>query len=802
MRRPLLSLFVAFIIGLVLARTFAPPAWAILLPAFLMTAVLLAVVRRSEKASSDLILIFLILLTICIGALRYSWSHAADVERSRAMIRFAQRKDATLKAMVKSSVSWREGRYRFVVGPGELLYEGARTAFPVQCQVEGRASEAPALLYGDVVEVRGTFYPVRGASIPGGFDYRQYLAAQNVYARFWVNRGGIQATGRPTRLTPWQVFCRTASSVRQRTLAQIGETLPEPSSSLLSAIVLGERPGMPDALMRAMIASGVFHVTAVSGLHISFIAYFVIRLLKWLGFRRRTAWMISIPWMLFFLAMIGFRLPTIRAVILGWAVALSFVTERDVDTLSSISAAGLAILFIWPLALFQVGFQLSFAAVVALVVFLPKWASWTASTHWPVRWFWNALGASLIAQAAVSPILAYHYPIWSPIGVLSNPPVILLVSVLLILGLAYIAVTLVLGGTPTLLAWLALVLLKCLESVIHFFAGIPGGHFFGLHPQPLFLAGWYAVLLILAASPLFLCIKGKSRRLRKSVLALAVAAVLVWVGVFGPKSRRLEIDFLNLGQGDCIFVRFPEGGTLLVDGGARQEPGYRPVQLVQYLHKRGVRRISAVVNTHPQSDHIGNLPEVLEALEVGAVFDSGSRGLGKPFELYQRAVENEGCVHQAVRRGQRIHGFPAVAIDVLSPNADYLGYEGLDVNTHSVVLHVQYRDFSCLLTGDIPGEIESELVEQGWARPCEVLKVAHHGSQTSSIPAFLGAVHPETAIIQVGRNLYGHPSPLVLSRLREYGADVLRTDQSGTIRITSDGTGYWIRSMRDGTGKG
>lgn len=795
MRRPLFVLFVAFVMGLVVGRSVQPgPAW-VLGFAFLMVALSAAVLRCARVNPEKQLWVFLVLLMAALGALRYAWSEAADLKKSEYAFQAARQGPVALEARVESPVEKGERRYRFTVGAGQILDQGRRSPLPIRCRVEGPLEDAPQVEYGDRVLLRGYLSPPRAAVIPDGFNDREYLAAQNIHARFWVKGDGVEPLGRG-RLSPWQRLMRGACLLRQRTLEQLERAIPAPWSALMAAVLLGERSQLPQDLNQALVHSGLMHLTAISGLHVTFIVCFLVWALRALGLTRKGAAAVALPCVVFFLAMIGFRLPTVRAVMMGFAVMLSFVVERDADALSSISGAGLLILFLWPLSAFQAGFQLSFVIVMALICLTPRWDALypDVGPRWG-RWLWDSLGASLVAQLAATPLLTHYFSIAAPIAVLGNLIAIPLVGVLLGLGLVFILGSVVWSAIPLALGPPAFFLLASLEGVVRLFASVPGGHFFCPRFHPLLVVGWYGALALLAAGPIRVRVFGKIRPLRKPVLMFSLAVVLAWGWVLWPERRTLEIDFLALGQGDCIYIEFPSGGNLLVDGGPRLEPAVRPTPLEAYFHRRGVRRINVVVNTHPQEDHIGNLPELLDTLAVDAVFDNGLSLPAETSRALQEAVRQEGCRYQPIRRGQQIHGFPGVTIDVLSPNPRYASLPVLDTNVQSIVLLIRYGDFSCLLTGDIPASIEAELVQADLAPPVWVLKVPHHGSRFSTSDVFLEAVRPELAVIQVGRNPYGHPAAETLDRLRDEGVMTLRTDSDGTIRLTSDGTSYSVWTM-------
>lgn len=795
MRRPLVLLFVALITGVLIGDTLSPHPLGVLVFAACLIAAGLGYLRKGDDALSVHLWILFSLLIVCIGVLRHNWAVERNLRKTDEAFRVARYGEVILEAVVDRPVEVRERKFRFVVTRAATLYEGRRYPVPVRCLVEGKKKATPDLAYGDKVVLKGRLFPVNSASIPGGFDYRQYLASQNIHARFWMTGDSVETVGRD-RLGPLRQFVLAATVVRQFTRDTIHRHLPTDQAALLAAILLGDRAQLPEGLTQRLVTSGLMHLTAVSGLHVTFLTAALFWFLKASGLRRRTAAAVAIPCIFFFMAVVGFRLPVVRAVLMGAAVMLPWMIERDLDTLSSVSLAGIVIVLWSPLSVFQMGFQMSFTAVVTLVVFMPWWDKMIRFRSQSLRWGWDILGASIFAQAAISPILAWHHSVVSIAGLIGNLVAIPIVFLLLIGAPAMVILSPAVPSLASLIAMPCSFLLLALQRWIELTGGISLGHFYVSRPHPVFVVGWYLALCFLATGRIYIELGSPRRVIRKPFVAGAAAVVLLWVWVLWPAPELLRIDFLSLGQGDCIYCEFPGGGNLLVDGGPQYSEQERNIELVQFLRRRGVQEIDAVVNTHPQEDHIGCLPEVFDALDVEAFFHSGAPCSSEICESLEERVALEGCPCIALERGQQIHGYDGVTIEVLSPCPRYLSMTDLDANIYSVVLRIGYGEFSCLLTGDITEEVEDELIRAGLLGRSWVLKVPHHGSKSSSSEKFIRSVQPEVAIVQVGRNTYGHPSPEVIERYEEQGVLIFETDEDGTITITSDGREYSVLPLR------
>jgi len=243
---------------------------------------------------------------------------------------------------------------------------------------------------------------------------------------------------------------------------------------------------------------------------------------------------------------------------------------------------------------------------------------------------------------------------------------------------------------------------------------------------------------------------------------------------------RLEVHFLDVGQGDSILVRFPDGRNMLVDAGTNDSAAV----VGGYLKKNGVKKLDYLVGTHPHEDHIGSLDAVINGFQIGELMMPKATTNTRTFRDVLAAVEKKGLRITTARAGVDVAEGADWQVKILAPNGD--GYESL--NNYSAVIKVRYKDVSFLLTGDAEELSEKEMLAAGADVGARVLKVGHHGSHSSTSPAFLKAVNPRYAVISVGAgNDYHHPHREVLNRLKKAGVEVLRTDQRGTVVFSTDG---------------
>jgi competence protein ComEC len=281
------------------------------------------------------------------------------------------------------------------------------------------------------------------------------------------------------------------------------------------------------------------------------------------------------------------------------------------------------------------------------------------------------------------------------------------------------------------------------------------------------------------------------------LLAGAVALMLLWAGVIQQPDRRLHLRVLDVGQGDALLLTTPAGHTILVDGGP--DAGRTVSYLGRYL-PFWQRRIDLLVLTHPHEDHLGGLVEVAARYEIGQVLETPYTLTNTLETAWMNELQAQHLPTVAAVRGMIVEVEPDLALHVLAPDRDLLRGTHSDINNSSVVLRLEYRQVSMLLAGDIESEAGGRLLSEanaGLPLAATVLKVPHHGSASGLSDPLLAAIHPQLALISVGAgNGYGHPAPATLAALATAHTPVYRTDQHGTIDVSSDGAHLWVQTER------
>ena len=720
----------------------------------------------------------------------------------------------------------RAGGGEWMPADGVLLVSARATSEIV------KQREAPYFRYGDMLRVEGRISEPPELE---GFDYAAYLARQGIVEVLDARRVTLIREGEGS------AFYRSLFGFRRRLAASIAAVVPEPQAALGQATLLGLRRNIPQDLNEAFRRTGTAHLLAISGLHVGILLGISLAASAALLGRKHHLHLIApliIIWLYGLLA--GMSPSATRACIMGSVYLASLAFGRQRGSLAPIGVAAALMVAVSPSIVYSISFQLSFAAIAGIAAFsdtfgdglrppIERLIGRRSLLRAPLAGITDMLGLSLAATITTVPLIAFHFERVSTLGI---PVSVLTLPVLpfLIVGNAGAAlVGLASAAFAMPFGWLAWGAGAYLSGVVTLLAGLPGASVeIGVVGLPVVIAFYGVLILAYGAKVMFpgtvrgflrgMAVRrsptisprvvGSSQHVAKTsplgriaiwlLVPAAFAASLAWSQAL-TNDDRLHVMFFDVGQGDAIFIETPGGRQVVVDGGSD------PLLMTRLLGERmrfNDRHIDIVAATHPNSDHIGGLAQVLERYDVGAVverrieYDSGA------YEAWARLVDAEEAKGARVieaSAGQVINLDADVRIEVLGPPPILLGGTESDADNASLVLRLVYGEVSILLTGDIFSEAERALLASGAALDSDVLKVPHHGSDSSSTRDFLSAVSPAAAVISVGEgNSYGHPHANVVERLREYVDDgmLFQTAERGTVEFISDGETLWVRTER------
>lgn len=743
----------------------------------------------------------LALAAVCalsLGAARYDSTRQAVGPDQVAYYNGARQVLITGEIVAEPQVSDTSRRLR--VKAQTLQIDGATT--PAEGDVLVQTGRFPEIGYGSTVRLTGDLQPPLALGSPG---YAAYLERQGIHSVMSFPRIALLATdgGNPLR--------RALLAVKERGRDAIAQALPEPYAALLTGILLGDDSGMSRQLQDDFRATGMTHIIAISGFNIALIVVLLDRLSRPL-LPRRAATLTIFVLISVYAVLVGAAASVVRATIMGIAYLVSLrLLGRPTLALAPLLCASLLMTLVQPQTLWDIGFQLSFAATLGLILFADSWTGWTESRlsqpttavlgrragRKAVRWIGEFFVVTLAAQALTLPLLLYHFGRLSPASLPANLLVLPVQPAVLVFGGAMLLAGLLHPAAARVVAWPVWLFLAYTVSVIRFLAEMPLASV-PLTLSPPGLLALYAVIGAVGALTLMSVERRHSLgaqargRIKPFTLLLAgiLAIVLLIIALRSLPDGRLHVVYFDVGQGDAVFIQTPAGRQVLVDGG--RYPSVLLEELGEHMPFWD-RSIDLVVATHPDDDHIVGLTGVVERFGIGLLIASVGAGSDDPAydSLLEDAAERGIPLHLA-QAGERLDLGDGVSLEVLHPAADF---RASSPNEGSVVLRLSYGDQTTLLTGDAEGEAEQAMLRSNRPLQSTVLKAGHHGANTSSSEAFLAAVKPQVIIISAGRdNSYGHPHPAMLRRASASGAAILRTDELGTVEMISDGRSMWWQS--------
>ncbi len=686
---------------------------------------------------------------------------------------------------------------------------------------------------------------------PGRFDYVHYTRSQGIDVL-----GGLSKTKTIERLgtVPLGTFTSLRGHLRERMLGLFDRHLTENSAALLKAMLLGEKQYLSEELRQAYIDTGLAHLMAVSGLHIGFVAgacflilYPLVFYALWkfrypwalLGYARKIVALLCVFPVLFYMFLVGAKISALRAGVMILVYLFAVLINREKHLLNALLVAAFLILIWNPEAVVGPGFMLSFGALLTIVLairFMEKPAEDALDQMGEVPWYrrlpkprlneasWGArlydvlqstIFITLAALLGTLPILIYFFNHISVGGIFLNLLLVPLTALLIPLGLLTSLLALLYEPLGALLMPLTAGLLHIYVSLPQLAAPLPFMSFYVPTPPAIWPILYYALLI---AIPTWL----RSRKSIKEPVpdnrgpwsqavpwGLALASVTLIVSFIWPrflffKNGELSVYLLDVGQGESIYVEFPNGETLLLDGGGyfRNSLDVGKLVVAPFLWNRGLWGLSYVGATHSDHDHISGLESLAGLVSIRHFLDRRPTLPDRRINRLKDRLRERSAIPLPLQTGQpwKIGG---VHLTLLHPTPEFITQEKTASpprigNDLSMVWKIEYGAFSLLLTGDITEKAERYLVEHQAPLQAEILKAPHHGSRTSSHPDFLRAVGPRDVIVSSGRfNVFHHPHPSIVDRYRRAGATLWRTDLQGAIRITTDGAETRITHHKD-----
>ena len=639
---------------------------------------------------------------------------------------------------------------------------------------------------GVEVAVTGTLRAPR--SRPGAaLDWPAHLRRRGITLELAVAR--LRPTGRRRGgLAGW------VDAVRRRAERGVEAGLSPAHAALARGMVLGQDEQVPEPVREDFRRSGLAHILAVSGQNVMLLCALALPGLIALGLGPRARLAALLGLVALYVPLAGAGPSLQRAGVMGAAGIAALLAERPGSRVYALLLAAAVTLALNPAVAAEPGWQLSFAAVAAILVLAAPLRRACAALPGPLA---EGVAVTVAATLGTAPLLAHHFGSVSVAALPANVLALPAVTATMWLGMLQAAVGQLgdAGGSSLLAAGLGQLnglALRAVTAIATLFADPRWAAVEVSLRSPAAVAGVYgsgAAVLALAshlarrAEPRLRSAAGLAATLPARVrIALVVAAAAggglmgLWALGPGPAPDRLTVSFLDVGQGDATLVQHPAGGAILFDGGPPE------AQVVRLLRQAGVRRLSAVVATHQSRDHDGGLAAVVARVPTDLFVDGGDGTADPSFRALRAAVARRGIRRVVPRAGQTLRA-PGLRVRFLGPPPRPPGPPPEDANERALVTVVSADGLSLFLSGDAesPSLLPLDLPR------VDAMKVPHHGSRDEGLPELLARLRPRVAAIEVGEgNGYGHPAPQSLATLRRAVPDVRRTDRDGTVRVSVD----------------
>lgn len=623
----------------------------------------------------------------------------------------------------------------------------------------------PTARIGDRISASGNLKRLTNYNNPGQIDGVTRMKADGITARMSAGKQGISVEAVDCGL--WTEFLRLVAAIRQHYRESMEAVMSREDAAAGFAILFGGYAGLNPELVEDFATTGIVHILSVSGSHMSMVAAFAAWLCLLLKFPRAVTFAVGVFFIGSYAILSGLLPQVLRSAMMGVLIFFAKTLDAEAEGARLLTLTGLAMLLNQPLLLFDVSFQLSFTATAGLMYLAEDLRN--AMERLP-KFFADAASMTTAAQLASLPVVVWYFNRISLSSILANAFVMPLLEVVIVGGLigGLIAAVVPLGG-KIFFTGMALTFGAGAE-LNRVFANLP---FSSVQVPTLgFLAGafYYAALIF-----------------RRAAILLPII-VLLALSVFRVGGE-LEVNFVDVGQGDCAVVVTPHGRCLIFDtGGVREhmfDVGGRVV--VPYLKHENIRAVDKIFLTHVHEDHAGGAGAIIKNLPVGEVITAG-----EPRSEYAAVFGIAKEYLPPLRAGHAGEVFNADGVTVEILFAPQVGTG----NEISNVYRVRYGGVSFLITGDLVKEIEAQILSAGVDVSSTVLKVGHHGSATSSSEEFLRAVNPKCAVICVGYgNNFGHPRAEVLERLESLSTKIFRTDRDGLIKFRTDGKSLRVETF-------
>ena len=621
------------------------------------------------------------------------------------------------------------------------------------------------LEYGDLIEIKGEYSAPEVARNYKGFDYSQYLKTLNIYGTIKVEESKII---NKNQLSPILI---TINNIKEKMIDNANRNMPKRTANLLLGILIGERDNIQEDIIESFRTANLSHILAVSGSHTSYIILGITYLISKSKTPKRIGYIITIINLLIFIIITGASYSVVRACIMAIVVIGAKICYRKENFFTSICISLIIILIQNPFAINDIGLKLSFMGTAGIVIFNKSITNFFIKLKIKQK-IAEALSVTFSAQLMIMPITILNFNTISLTFFISNILASPLLGIIIIFGFISIFISSILNPISKILFLILHIFLELLILVSKVTEKIPGSSILVKTPNILFAIVYY--ILILFFNYFFVIKQNPTRRFHKKIIkiitikniknAFKVIAVVFLIMLLLTRIVRiinptLKIYFIDVGQGDSTLIVTPKNKKILIDGGE----GKTNV-LFQYLLDRRINKIDYIIISHFDSDHCNGLIEIIEKMRVENIVMSKQSKESEEYKKTLEIIKQKNIKVSSVKAEDKIIIEKNLYTKILNPAEKF---EFQDLNNNAIVAKLVYKNFSMLFTGDIEKAEENLAKKYKNELKSTILKVAHHGSKTSTSEEFLKYVEPQIALIGVGENnKFGHPNQITIEKLK------------------------------------
>ncbi len=621
------------------------------------------------------------------------------------------------------------------------------------------------LEYGDLVEIKGEYSAPEVARNYKGFDYSQYLKTLNIYGTIKVEEAKII---NKNQLSPILI---SINNIKEKMIDNANRNMPKRTANLLLGILIGERDNIQEDIIESFRTANLSHILAVSGAHTSYIILGITYLISKSKTPKRIGYIITIIILLIFIIITGASYSVVRACIMAIVVIGAKMCYRKENFFTSICISLIIILIQNPFAINDIGLKLSFMGTAGIVIFNKSITNFFIKLKIKQK-IAEALSVTFSAQLMIMPITILNFNTISLTFFISNILASPLLGIIIIFGFISIFISSILNPISKILFLILHIFLELLILVSKVTEKIPGSSILVKTPNILFAIVYY--ILILFFNYFFVIKQNPTRRFHKKIIKIItiknikntvkVIVVVFLIMLLLTRIVRIinptfKIYFIDVGQGDSTLIVTPKNKKILIDGGE----GKTNV-LFQYLLDRRINKIDYIIISHFDSDHCNGLIEIIEKMRVENIVMSKQSRESEEYKKILEIIKQKNIKVSSVKAEDKIIIEKNLYIKILNPAEKF---EFQDLNNNAIVAKLVYKNFSMLFTGDIEKAEESLAKKYKNELKSTILKVAHHGSKTSTSEEFLKYVEPQIALIGVGENnKFGHPNQITIEKLK------------------------------------